>query len=100
MPTMLLATAAAFVMSISSGTKPNTYNEKWLCDLWAGAQCHATSCHKDGKARCEAVSKQCEQTNRKSKVDAARADKKAACARALLKQNCSDTSPAECDGLL
>ena len=28
----------------SAGTKPNTNNEKWLCDLWAGAQCHATSC--------------------------------------------------------
>ncbi len=100
MPPMLFATAAALVLSISSGTKPGTYNERWLCDLWAGAQCHATSCQKDGKARCEAVSKQCEATNRKSTVDAARAEKKAACARALLKSECGAAKPPECDGLL
>ncbi len=97
---MLFATAAALVLSISAGTKPNTYNERWLCDLWAGAQCQATSCQKDGKARCEAVSKQCESTSRKVPVDPVRAEKKAACARALLKQSCGDKAPAECDGLL
>lgn len=97
---MLLATAAAFVLSISSGTKPNTYNERWLCDLWAGAQCHATSCQKDGKARCEAVSKQCEATDKKSTVDASKAEKKAACARALLKSTCGSAKPAECEGML
>jgi hypothetical protein len=97
---MLFATAVAFVLSVSSGTKPNTYNERWLCDLWAGAQCHATSCQKDGKARCEAVSKQCEATNRESTVDASRAEKKAACARALLKAPCGAGKPAECDGQL
>ena len=69
-------------------------------DLWAGAQCHATSCQKDGKARCEAVSKQCEATSRKSTVDAVKADKKAACARALLKENCGAAKPPECEGLL
>lgn len=100
MGAMLLAAAAAFVLSTSAGTKPNTYNERWLCDLWAGAQCHATSCQKDGKARCEAVSKQCEATSRDSTVDAARAEKKAACARALLKADCGAAKPAECDGLL
>ena len=97
---MLLATAAAFVLSTSAGTKPNTYNERRLCDLWAGAQCHATSCQKDGKARCEAVSKQCEATSKDSTVDAARAEKKAACARALLKEDCGGKKPPECDGLL
>lgn len=97
---MLLATAAAFMLSTSAGTKPNTYNERWLCDLWAGAQCHATSCQKDGKARCEAVSKQCESTSRDSTVDSARAEKKAACARALLKEICGAKKPPECDGLL
>ena len=66
---MLLATAAAFLLSTSAGTKPNTYNERWLCDLWAGAQCHATSCQKDGKVRCEAVSKQCDSTDREATVD-------------------------------
>jgi hypothetical protein len=97
---MLLATAAAFVLSTSAGTKPGTYNERWLCDLWAGAQCHATSCQKDGKARCEAVSKQCESTSRETTVDAARAERKAACARALLKETCGAKKPPECDGLL
>lgn len=97
---MLLATAAAFLLSTSAGTKPNTYNERWLCDLWAGAQCHATSCQKDGKARCEAVSKQCDATSRSATVDLARALKKAACARALLKEECGGKKPPECDGLL
>ncbi len=97
---MLLATAAAFVLSTSAGTKPNTYSERWLCDLWAGAQCQATSCQKDGKARCEAVSKQCEATSREATVDGARAERKAACARALLKQSCGASKPPECDGQL
>ena len=100
MGSMLIATAAAFVLSISLGTKPNTYNERWLCDLWAGAQCHTTDCQKDGKARCEAVSKQCEATSRKAAVDETRAAKKAACARALLKESCGAPKPPECDGLL
>lgn len=97
---MLLGTAAVLMLSFSAGTKPNTYNERWLCDLWAGALCHATSCQPDGKVRCEAVSKQCEATNRKSTVDASRAEKKAACARALLKQDCGTEKPSECEGLL
>lgn len=97
---MLLAAAAAFVMSTSVGTKPGTYNEKWLCDLWAGAQCHATSCEKDGKDRCQAVAKQCEQTNRKNPVDADRAEKKAQCAKALLQQACGAPKPAACEGLM
>jgi hypothetical protein len=97
---MLFATAAALLLSTSAGTKPNTYNERWLCDLWAGAQCYATACQKEGKARCEAVSKQCEATSRKTTVDGARAEKKAACAKALLKQTCGSSPPAECDGLL
>jgi hypothetical protein len=97
---MLFATAAALVLSTSSGTKPNTYSERWLCDLWAGAQCHATSCQPEGKARCEAVSKQCEVTSRQATVDAKRAEKRATCARALLKQKCGDAIPPACEGLM
>ena len=97
---MWLSLATAVVLSGSAGTKPGTYNERWLCDLWAGAQCHATSCKKDGKERCEAVSKQCESTSRKAPVDAERAEKKAACARALLKVPCGGPRPPECEGLL
>jgi hypothetical protein len=97
---MLFAAAAAFLVSTSAGTKPGTYNERWLCDLWAGAQCHATSCKKDGKERCMAVSKQCKETSRKTHVDPDRAEKKAACARALLKEACDAKRPPECEGLL
>jgi hypothetical protein len=97
---MLIALAATIALSTSSGTRPNTYSERWLCDLWAGAQCHATSCQKDGKDRCMAVSKQCQETSRRVEVDAARAQKKAACARALLAQSCGSPKPPECDGLL
>ena len=97
---MFLAAAAAFVLSTSVSTKPNTYSERWLCDLWAGALCHATSCQPDGKDRCQAVSKQCNETSKRTPVDPARAEKKAACARALLKQACGSPKPPECDGLL
>jgi hypothetical protein len=97
---MLLAAAAAFVLSTSTGPKPNSYSERWLCDLWAGAQCHATSCQKDGRERCLAVSKQCKETSRRDTVAASRAEKRATCARALLKQTCGEKPPAECDGLM
>ncbi len=97
---MLFAAAAAFLLSTSTGTKPDTYNQRWLCDLWAGAQCHATSCEKDGKDRCMAVSKQCSETSRRTPVDASSASRKAACARALLKQPCGSPKPPECDGLI
>jgi hypothetical protein len=97
---MLFAAAAAFVLSTSAGTTPNTYNERWLCDLWAGAQCHATSCQKDGRDRCLAVSKQCNETSRRAPVEPSRAERKAACARALLKAECGAPKPPECDGLM
>lgn len=97
---MLLAAAAAFMLSTSSGVTPGTYSERWLCDLWAGAVCHASSCQADGKARCEAVSRQCEDTSRRTEVDASRAERRASCARALLKTACGAPRPAECDGLL
>jgi hypothetical protein len=97
---MLIAAAAAFVLWTSAGVKPNTYSERWLCDLWAGAICHATSCQTDGKARCEAVSKQCLETSKRVQVDDGKAEKKAACARALLKAPCGAPRPAECEGQL
>jgi len=97
---MLFAAAAAFLLSTSSGVKPGTYSERWLCDLWAGAMCHATSCLKDGKERCEAVSKQCEHTSRTTPVDPDRAERKATCARAILQQACGGKRPPECEGLL
>lgn len=97
---MFFAATAALLLSASPHTKAGTYNERWLCDLWAGAQCHATACKKDGKERCTAVSKQCAQTNRASKVDADKAEKKASCARALLKETCGAARPPECEGLM
>jgi len=97
---MLIAFAASLLVSTSSGTRPNTYSERWLCDLWAGAQCHATSCQKDGKDRSLADSKQCQETSKRVEVDSGRAQKKAACARALLAQACGAPKPPECDGLL
>ncbi len=97
---MILATVAAALLMTSSGTKPEQYSERWLCDLWAGAQCHASSCTKDAKDRCMAASKQCNETSRKTPVAKARADKQAACARALLKEACGAPKPAECEGLM
>ena len=97
---MLIAAAAALALTFSSGTKPNTYSERWLCELWAGALCHSTSCQKDGKDRCQAVAKQCADTSKRTPVEPSKAEKKAACARALLKQECGGAKPAECDGLI
>jgi len=97
---MMIATIAAALLMTSSGTKPETYSERWLCDLWAGAQCHASSCAKDAKDRCMAASKQCNSTSRATAVTKDRADKQAACARALLKAPCGAPRPAECDGLM
>ncbi len=97
---MMIATIAAALLMTSSGTKPETYSERWLCDLWAGAQCHASSCAKDAKDRCMAASKQCNSTSRATAVTKERADKQAACARALLKAPCGAPKPAECDGLM
>lgn len=97
---MLTALFAAAALSMSSGVKPETYSERWLCDLWAGAQCHATKCQKDGKDRCMAVSKACKDTSRREPVPRERAEKQAACARALLKGACGAPKPPECDGLM
>ena len=96
---MIASLAAAFLLS-TSGVKHDTYSERWLCDLWAGAQCHATSCAKDAKERCMAASKQCNETSKKTPVTKERADKQAACARALLKGACGAPKPAECEGLM
>jgi len=97
---MILASLAAALLMTSSGTKPETYSERWLCDLWAGAQCHASSCAKDAKDRCMAAGKQCKDTSRKVAVAKERADKQSACARALLKAACGAPKPAECEGLM
>jgi hypothetical protein len=99
MALMLLTLFASAWLSSSVAVKPDTYSERWLCDLWAGAVCHATSCNKDAKDRCLAVSKACKDTSRKQVVSKETADKKAACARALLKNNCGDKTPPECAGM-
>lgn len=95
----MLATAAATLFLTFAGTKPGTYSERWLCDLWAGAQCHVTSCEKDAKARCMAVSKSCKKTSRRASVAESRADTMSTCARALLKSKCGDPKPAACEGV-
>ena len=97
---MIIATLAAALLMTSSGTKPDQYSERWLCDLWAAAQCHTTSCAKDAKDRCQAAGKQCEATSKKVTVKKERSDKQSACARALLQAACGAPKPAECEGLM
>ena len=97
---MMIATLAAALLMTSSGTKPNTYSERWLCDLWASAQCHASSCAKDAKERCQASGKMCKDTSKKVAVTKERADKQAACAWALLQAAYGAPKPAECEGLM
>ncbi len=92
---MTLSALTVSVALLLSGAKPDTYSERWLCDLWAGAQCHATSCLKDAKERCAAASRKCSGSTSET-VAPSRADKTSACAKALLKDKCGAPSPAEC----
>jgi hypothetical protein len=93
-----LLAASALILTIS-GAKPPDYSEKALCDLYAGAQCHATSCLPDAKERCTAVSVQCRDRTRERTVSTDRAERVAACARALLANACGAPIPAECNGV-
>lgn len=97
---LLSLTVAAWLSSSSMAVKPDTYSERWLCDLWAGAVCHATSCKSDAKDRCMAVSKSCNDTSTKQTVAKASADKKVACAKALLKSECGKPTPSKCEGMV
>ena len=94
--TQLLVTST-LVLSLA-GVKPPHYSEKGLCDLWAGARCYATSCEKDAKLRCTSEASQCRGRTEASVPDE-RAERVAACARALLKSRCGDPTPAECEGV-
>lgn len=91
---MSIAACSALILLLSSA-KPEDYTERSLCDLWAGAQCYATSCLKDAKERCATVSRRCRHSSR-AVVPKERAEKTAACAKALLKGKCGDPSPPEC----
>ncbi len=97
---MKIAILAATLFLSASGVKADQYSERRLCDLWGAAQCHASSCAKDAKDRCKAAGKQCDSTSKTTVVAKERADKQAACARALLKAACGAPKPAECDGLM
>jgi hypothetical protein len=96
---VLTLVVSAWLSSSSIAVKPDSYSERWLCDLWARAICYATSCKPDAKDRCMAVSMACKDTSRKQQVPQSNADKKAACARALLKSECGQPTPAECQGM-
>ena len=97
---MKIVTLAAALFLSAPGVKADQYSERRLCDLWGAAQCHASSCSKDAKDRCKAAGKQCDSTSKTTVVAKERADKQAACARALLKAACGAPKPAECDGLM
>lgn len=91
--------ALTLIVALAVGVPRDTYSERWLCDLWAGARCYSTSCEKDAKERCDAVSRQCARTSH-AQVDSAKAQAKATCARALLVQKCGEATPSACQGLL
>lgn len=92
-----LLVASTLVLSLA-GVKPPDYSEKDLCDLWAGARCHATACMPDGQQRCVSESAQCVHSTGQA-VPMDHAEKVAGCARALLKARCGDPMPAECEGV-
>jgi hypothetical protein len=89
-----LLVAGSLALTLLTAT-PDTYTERSLCDLVAGAQCHATSCLKDSKERCAVASRKCRDASRAT-VPKERADKSAACAKATLDVPCGAAAPAEC----
>lgn len=90
--------AASALVLLFTGVNPPDYSEKGLCDLWAGARCYATQCLPDGKQRCTQDSAQCRGRG-DATVSADRAERVAACAKALLKGRCGDPAPEECAGV-
>lgn len=90
-----LLVSGTLLLSSAQGTSPGTYSDKWLCDLWAGAQCYQTSCQKDAKAQCEVASKRCRGRGRQT-VPEETAKKTASCAKAMLQQACGAPAPDEC----
>ena len=94
---MSLLVAGSLALTLLAA-KPDNYTERNLCDLLAGAQCHATACKKDAKERCTEVSRKCRNTS-KTTVPKERAEKTAACAKATLKAKCGAPAPPECDGV-
>jgi hypothetical protein len=93
----LIAVGGALFFLVAQ-VKPGDYSEKGLCDLWAGAQCHATSCMKDAKERCAMVSRKCRRASRAT-VPKDHAERTAACARKLLENKCGSPEPSECQGV-
>ncbi len=98
MPHLLAASAAALLLSVS-GVNPPDYSEKNLCDLYAGARCHQTSCAPDAKEKCAEVSNQCRGRSREAPVPPERAEPIVACAKALLAVTCGAPNPPQCDGV-
>jgi hypothetical protein len=96
-PVLSLLVASALVVSIER-VHPPDYSESSLCDLWAGARCYATQCLSDRKQRCTSESAKCRGANA-STVPPPRADRVAACAKALLTSKCGEPLPAECEGV-
>src|SRR5690242_12832541 len=92
---MSLLLAKGLIVVALLTAKPGEYTEKNLCDLWAGAQCEASSCKADAKQRCAQASRTCAAA-RASSVPPSRADKVATCAKALIRAGCGAPQPAEC----
>ncbi len=90
---------SAALLSSAQATAPGQYNEKWLCDLYAGAQCHQTACKPDGKERCALASRRCKSSARESSVSQDRAEKISVCAKAMLVAQCGAGVPKECEGV-
>jgi hypothetical protein len=98
---MLSALIVSAVLSMSTTARPPEYSERWLCELWAGAQCTAAKCNADkttAQDRCKAESKKCRGASHAT-VSGERAKKVAECAKAMLKQKCGDPAPPECSGV-
>jgi hypothetical protein len=88
---------SALLLQVAA-VQPGEYSERSLCHLWAGARCHATSCQPDAKQQCLRDSQVCSGRGAAA-VEQARAERMAACARAMLNAKCGDPAPQECAGV-
>ncbi|MCL2013120.1 MAG: hypothetical protein FWG75_10090 [Cystobacterineae bacterium] len=78
---------------------PGHYSEAWLCDLWAGARCHAARCEADMHA-CEAATQHCINTSHQRIVSEEAAKPLAECARWLLQASCEMSPPKACQAYM
>ena len=96
---LCLSSLGVSVVSLWLAVFPGQYSEAWLCDLWAGARCHAARCEADLSA-CEAALQHCAGASHRRIVAEEEARPLAECARQLLQATCETRLTEGCVGFM